>query len=81
MKTLLFPVLIGMLSGCAAAAPSGHWEQAGRTEVEIQDDHAHCEKVAMQESLRNKMDEPFKEAVVEKNCMERMGYTYIKNSK
>jgi len=27
------------------------------------------------------MDEPFKEAVVKKNCMERMGYTYIKNSK
>jgi len=81
MKTLLLTVFVGMLSGCATAPPSGHWEQAGRTELETQDDHAHCEKVAMQESLRNKTDEPFKEAAVEKNCMERMGYTYIKNPK
>ena len=80
MKTLLVTVLIGMLSGCASA-PSGQWEQAGRTELETKDDHAHCEKVAMQESLRNKTDEPFKEAAVEKNCMERMGYTHIKNPK
>lgn len=80
MKMLLVTVLIGMLSGCATA-PSGHWEQAGRTELETQDDHAHCGKVAMQESLRNKTDEPFKEAAVEKNCMERMGYTYIKDPK
>lgn len=78
MKTLLATMFIGMLSGCAATAPAGHWEQAGRTEVETRDDHAHCEKVAMQESLRNKSDEPFKEAAVERNCMERMGYVYIK---
>lgn len=44
MKTVYVAVLIGMLSGCATT-PSGHWEQAGRTELETQDDLAHCEKV------------------------------------
>ena len=78
MKMLLIPVLIGMLSGCATA-PSGHWKQAGRTDLETQRDHAHCEKVAIQESQRNKSDEPFREAAIEKQCMEKMGYTYVKN--
>jgi hypothetical protein len=80
MKTLRLTVLIGILSGCATV-PSGHWEQDGRTELESQDDFAHCEQVAYLESQRNKSDEPFKGAQVEKNCMERMGYTYIKNPK
>jgi len=80
MKTLRLTVFIGMLSGCATA-PSGHWEQAGRTELETQDDFAHCEKVAYLDSQRNKTGEPFKEAQVEKNCMQRMGYTYTKNPK
>ena len=80
MKTLRLTVLIGMLSGCATV-PSGHWEQDGRPELETQDDFAHCEQVAYLESQRNKSDEPFKGAQVEKNCMERMGYTYIKNPK
>ena len=80
MKTLCLMVLIGMLFGCATA-PSGHWEQAGRTELETQDDLAHCEKVAYLDSQRNKSDEPFKEAAVQKNCMQRMGYTYINNPK
>lgn len=80
MKTLCFTALIGLLSGCATA-PSGHWEQTGRTELETQDDLEHCDKVAFLDSQRNKTDEPFKAALVEQNCMERMGYTYIKHSK
>ena len=80
MKALHLTVLIGMLSGCATA-PSGHWEQDGRTELETQRDFAHCEQVAYLESQRNKTDEPFKGAQVEKNCMERMGYTYINSPK
>ena len=80
MKTLCFTVLIGLLSGCATA-PSGHWEQTGRTESETQDDLDHCDKVAFLDSQRNKTDEPFKGAQVEKNCMERLGYTYIKSPK
>jgi hypothetical protein len=80
MKTLCLGVLPGMLSGCATA-PSGHWEQAGRTEVETRDDLAHCEHVAFLESQRNKSDEPFKGPIIEKNCMQRMGYTYINNPK
>ena len=81
MKTLCFTVLIGMLSGCATDPPSGHWEQTGRTELETQDDLDHCDKVAFLDSQRNKTDEPFKAALVEQNCMERMGYTYVKHSK
>ncbi len=72
-------VLIG-LSGCATA-PSGHWEQAGRTESETQDDLAHCEHVAFLDSQRNKTDEPFKGPQIEKNCMQRMGYTYVASPK
>ena len=80
MKTLRLTVLIGMLSGCTTA-PSGHWEQEGRTELDTQGDFAHCDQVAYLESQRNKTDEPFKGAQVEKNCMERLGYTYIKSPK
>ena len=80
MKILCLTVLIGMLSGCATA-PSGHWEQVGRTEMETQDDFAHCEQVAYLDSQRNKSDEPFKGAIIEKNYMQRMGYTYINNQK
>ncbi len=80
MKTLCLAVLIGMLFGCATA-PSGHWKQAGRTELETQDDLAHCEKVAYLDSQRNKTDEPFKGAIIEKNCMQRLGYSYINNPK
>ncbi len=81
MKTLCVTVLIGILAGCATAPPSGHWEQAGRTEAETQDDHTNCQNVAMREANRNRTDEPFKEALVEQNCMERMGYTYVKHLK
>jgi phosphopentomutase len=80
MKTVYVALLIGMLSGCATT-PSGHWEQAGRTEQETQDDFAHCEQVAYLDSQRNKTDEPFKGPIIEKNCMQRLGYNYINNSK
>lgn len=80
MKTMYVAMLIGMLSGCATA-PSGHWEQAGRTDLETQDDFAHCEKTAYLDSQRNKSDEPFKGPIIEKNCMQRLGYTYINNPK
>ncbi|HJT19737.1 MAG TPA: hypothetical protein VJ746_04675 [Nitrospira sp.] len=73
-------VLVGMFLGCSTA-PSGHWEQAGRTEAETRDDFAHCEQVAFLDSQRNKTDEPFKGAQIEKNCMQRMGYTYVPNPK
>jgi len=78
MHMMLIVVLAGLLWGCKTG-PSGHWVQAGRTDQEAQDDLAHCEKVAYLDSQRNKTDEPFKEAQVEKNCMERMGYTYVKD--
>ena len=80
MKLVYVAVLIGMLSGCATT-PSGHWEQDGRTELETQDDFAHCEQVAYLDSHRNKSDEPFKGPIIEKNCMQRLGYTYINNPK
>lgn len=80
MKTLYVVLLIEMLLGCATA-PSGHWEQAGRTELETQDDLAHCEQVAYLDSQRNKTDEPFKGPIIEKNCMQRLGYSYIDNPK
>jgi len=80
MKIVSLAVLIGMVLGCAATTPSGHWEQAGRTEIETKDDLAHCEHVAFLDSQRNKTDEPFKGPQIEKNCMERMGYTYTKYS-
>jgi len=80
MKTLRLMVFIGLISGCTTAPPSGHWEQAGKTELETKDDHTHCQDVAMRESYRNRVDEPFKEALVEQNCMERMGYKYVKHS-
>ena len=60
MKTLRLTVLVGMLAGCATA-PSGHWEQEERTELETQDDYAHCEKVAYLDSQRNKTDGHSKE--------------------
>ena len=80
MKAVYVMVLMGMLSGCATT-PSGHWEQAGRTETETQTDLAHCEQVAYLDSQRNKSDEPFKGPIIEKNCMQRMGYTYVNNPK
>ncbi|MEO5955306.1 MAG: hypothetical protein ABIR36_06405 [Nitrospiraceae bacterium] len=80
MKSVYVAVLIGMLSGCATT-PSGRWEQTGRTELETQDDFAHCEKTAYLDSQRNKTDEPFKGPIIEKNCMQRLGYTYINNPK
>lgn len=80
MKAVYVMVLMGMLSGCATT-PSGHWEQAGRTETETQTDFAHCEQVAYLDSQRNKSDEPFKGPIMEKNCMQRMGYTYVNNPK
>lgn len=80
MKSVYTVVLLGMLSGCVAA-PSGYWEQAGRTEMETHDDLAHCEKTAYLDSQRNKTDEPFKGLIIEKNCMQRLGYTYSKTLK
>jgi hypothetical protein len=80
MKTVYVAMLIGMLSGCATT-PSGHWEQTGRTEQETQDDFAYCEKTAYLDSQRNKTDEPFKGPIIEKNCMQRLGYTYVNNPK
>jgi hypothetical protein len=80
MKAFSLALFIGLLSGCATT-PVGHWEQAGRTTQETNDDFAHCEHVAYLDSQRNKTDEPFKGPQIEKNCMERMGYTYVKHSK
>jgi len=70
--------LLSALVGCETA-PSGRWVQNGRTDAEAQDDHAHCQKVAMQESDGQRSVEPFKEAALEENCMKRMGYTFIRN--
>ncbi len=78
MKTLRVVMLMGLLSGCATA-PTGHWEQIGRSEAETADDQAHCEKVAMQESMRNKSDEPFRETAIMNQCMGKMGYAFVKN--
>ena len=74
MKTLRVVMLMGLLSGCATE-PTGHWEQIGRSEAETADDQAHCEKVAMQESMRNKSDEPFHEANVVKPLMGNLSAT------
>lgn len=78
MRVLLVAVLMGALFGCETG-PSGRWVQAGRTDQQAQDDHAHCRKVAMQESDGQRTVDPFKETAVEESCMKRMGYTYVKN--
>jgi len=75
MNIMLIAVLAGLLSGCETG-PSGRWAQAGRTSQEAQDDYAHCQKVAMQESEGQRSTDPFKESTVAENCMKRMGYTY-----
>ena len=51
------------------------WE----TDQQAEDDHAHCRKVAMQESDGQRSVDPFKESVVEENCMKRIGYQYVKS--
>jgi hypothetical protein len=78
MQILLIAVLMGALFGCQTGS-SWRWVQAGRTDQQTEDDHAHCQKVAMQESDGQRSVDPFKEAIVEENCMRRMGYTYVKN--
>lgn len=77
IKVLRFTAFLGVLAGCATG-PSGHWEQAGRTPPQIEDDEAHCRKVAMLESDGQRSVDPFKEAKVEESCMRRMGYTSVK---
>jgi hypothetical protein len=78
MRILLIAVLVGALFGCETGS-SGRWVQDGRTDEQALDDHTHCRKVAMQESDGQRSVDPFKEAVIEENCMKRMGYTYVKN--
>jgi hypothetical protein len=77
MKTLTAMLFIGLLAGCATT-PDGRWEQAGKADAESKDDFDHCEKVSMLESQRNKSDAPFMESTLMKQCMERLGYTYVK---
>jgi len=72
---ILIAVLAGLLYGCETG-PSGRWAQAGRTDQQAQDDYAHCQKVAMQESGGQRSTDPFKESAVAEICMKRMGYTY-----
>ncbi len=79
MKTLPLVMLIGMLAGCATT-PDGHWEQAGKNPTESQDDFTHCERVSILESQRNKSDAPFMESILMKQCMEKLGYAYVKNT-
>ena len=78
MWILFITVLMGALVGCESG-PSGRWVQNGRTDQQAEDDHAHCRKVAMQESDGQRSVDPFKESVVEENCMKRMGYQYVKS--
>ena len=75
---ILIAVLAGLLYGCETG-PSGRWVQAGRTDQEAQDDYAHCQKVAMQESEGQRSTDPFKESTVGEKCMKGMGYTYVKD--
>ena len=79
MKTLFAVLFAGLLSGCATT-PSGHWEQAGKAEADTQSDFDHCEKVSILESQRNKSDAPFMESILMKQCMEKLGYAYVKNT-
>ena len=78
MRILLIAVLAGALLGCETG-PSGRWVQAGRTDQEARDDYAHCQKVAMQEAQDKRSVEPFTEEAIKQQCMEREGYTYIKD--
>ena len=78
MYIILIAVLAGLLYGCETG-PSGRWAQAGRTSQEAQDDYAHCQKVAMQESEGQRSTDPFKESTVGEKCMKGTGYTYVKD--
>ena len=78
MRILLIAIAGVALFGCETG-PSGQWVQNGRTAQQAEDDHAHCRKVAIQESDGQRSVDPFKETVVEENCMKRMGYTYVKS--
>ena len=78
MNIVLIAVLAGLLYGCETG-PSGRWVQAGRTDQEAQDDYAHCQKVAMQESEGQRRTDPVKESTVGEKCMKGMGYTYVKD--
>jgi hypothetical protein len=77
MRILLITAAVVVLAGCESG-PSGRWVQQGRTDAQTAEDLDHCEKVTMQESDGQRSVGPFKEAGVKQNCMERMGYRYVK---
>jgi len=75
---IVIAVVAGLQYGCEPG-PSGRWAQAGRTDQQAEDDYAHCQKLEMQESEGQRSTDPFKEGAVEEDCMEREGYTFVKN--
>ena len=77
-EMMLIALLAALLYGCETR-PSGRWVQSGKTDQEAQDDYAHCQKVAMQESQDKRSVEPFTEEAIKQQCMKRMGYTYVKD--
>lgn len=63
----------------AACDTPGRWIKAGGTDLESQADYAHCEHVAMLDSERMRIVEPFKEEIVKQNGMKKMGYAYVRD--
>ncbi len=72
-KLLLIAMTLGLFS-CQSAPESQLWKQSGKTDLQVQEDYGHCEKVAMQEANGMRSTDVFKEDAIKEQCMRRLGY-------
>jgi Tfp pilus assembly protein PilP len=74
MRNLLLLMLLAVLVACQSAPDTQSWVQDGKSDQSLQDDYAHCEQVAMQESNGMRSTDVFKETAIKEQCMKRLGY-------
>jgi hypothetical protein len=73
MRLVIATALMMLLWGCETG-PSERWVQEGRTDAQAKSDYAQCEKDALHESNGMRSTDPFKEGIMIRNCMQKMGY-------
>jgi hypothetical protein len=69
MRDLLLLILLAGLVACQSVPDTQSWVKDGQSDQNRQDDYAHCEKVAMQESNGMRSTDVFKETAIKEQCM------------
>lgn len=75
MKTLWLGLAVVLLAGCT----SGHWVQAGKTDLDSRRDYADCENVIVTKHGGWQRVEPFTASMEIRECMQLNGYHLEQN--